>query len=179
MNVASWNQHKPSILAANPSELRGRELRSLSLLRQAFLVVLVSLGAGCAASSTGEAGVRPPNPEWCSRIVANSTVRIQPELGISSVVLCGPDVAVGTPCVSKIGLMGVCRDFVAESNGHFAEFARQNRVPTYCWPFNYDPCGGFAARETRGDCAPGVTCIQNPNGDAGQPQYMCPPVACN
>lgn len=153
--------------------------------KRSVVALLFTLASGCGALTAGHEDVvigdvvRPPNARWCNLIVADAAVQIEATRGATSVVMCGPDMPVGTRCITTFGLTGECRDFVAESNGYFANYARENRVPRYCWRAEYNACGISVMGIGQSECAFAAPCIRIPNPRPGGPSWMCPPEPCN
>lgn len=146
------------------------------------LMLWLALSAGCGGITNGMSdAARPPNGRFCNRIIPGQVTAVEPERrDVLSPYMCAPGIPAGTPCdFAGLAGRGVCRDFVAESNGYYAEFARQNRVPLYCWPPDLDPCQEFALNRGPSACVYRVECVAIANPRPGGPTYMCPPEPCN
>jgi hypothetical protein len=150
-------------------------------LKNTLVFLFGIFGLGCGGGTAGrEDVVRPPNGRYCSSLVAGGTGLVNDPNHPNFVYLCDPALPGGAPCDWQgVWNAGNCRDFVAESNGYYAQYARDNRVPKYCWNSNYDPCQHWADGEGPSDCAFRAACVPIPNPDAGARRWMCPPEPCN
>lgn len=160
-----------------------------SVVRRFPLCAFVASAAvvvGCGNGTVGNADagyhgdvIYLPNASWCHLIIPDAAVLAEPTEPGNSAVMCGWDMPIGTRCRSRGGVPGVCRDFVAESGGYFAEYARMNRVPRYCWPEGLDPCGASVIGMGMSFCARSARCLRIPAPPPMSPGWMCPPEPCN
>jgi hypothetical protein len=94
--------------------------------------------------------------------------------------LCRPEAAEGEVCRFSAGTTGRCYGVGGLSDGFFASYERNNRVPKFCLTERLNEfCGLYPGPNDIGSCRPPVgECLRLPGVDAG-PRFRCVPYHCN